>query len=150
MKRLVVVSFLLFSFALTAQPSASPEAAARAAVETFERGLAERKLALIEPVVADDLVALENGHRNDGWKDFRDNHLAPEMKEPAPAGMKTELIRIKASSDMAWAYSRTTFLSERRGQKREVTLWSAYVLERRAEGWKIVLLDWSIGSRPLE
>ena len=29
-----------------------------------------------------DVVVLENGRRNDGWADFRDNHLIPEFKEP--------------------------------------------------------------------
>lgn len=148
MKRIWLVA--LFCLAALAPATAqSPEDGARAAIAAFERGLAERKLALIEQVVAPDLVVLENGERNDGWADFRDNHLVAEMQEPAPAGAKTELLRIKAAADMAWAYSRMTFASTRRGQKREVTVWSAYVLERRDGAWKIVLLDWSVGSRPL-
>jgi ketosteroid isomerase-like protein len=141
---------LWFAFSTVAVAQAQPEADVRAAIATFERGLTERKLPLIESVVADDLVVFENGERNDGWVDFRDNHLVPELAEPAPAGAKTELVRIKATTDMAWAYSKMTFESTRRGQKREVTLWSVYVLEHRPVGWKIVLLAWSIGSRPLQ
>ena len=140
---------VLLLLATVSAQTTPPDPAPRDAIATFERGLHERKLALIESVVAEDLVVFENGERNDGWKDFRDNHLVPEMQEPAPAGATTELVRIKATADMAWAYSKTTFESTRRGQKRAVTLWSAYVLERRGGQWKIVLLDWSIGSRPL-
>jgi len=138
--------FLSLVLAMTAQPV--PDAGARAAVAQFELGLREHKLALIEGVVADDIVVLENGGRNDGWKDFRDHHLVPEMEEPAPPS-KTELVRLKVSSDMAWAYSKTTMQMVRRGVKTEVVVWSAYVLERRAGAWKIVLLDWSVGSHPL-
>ena len=29
----------------------------------------------IQALVSADVVVLENGHRNDGWTDFRDNHL---------------------------------------------------------------------------
>lgn len=149
MKRTVTAFLLLFALSPAAPAQSPPEAGAREAIATFERGLAERKLALIEQVVAPDLVVFENGERNDGWADFRDHHLVPEMQEPAPAGAKSELVRIKVAGEMAWAYSKSTFPSERRGQKREVTVWSAYVLEKRAGAWKIVLLDWSVGSRPL-
>jgi ketosteroid isomerase-like protein len=149
LKRSLLVALWCLTLLPFAASQSAPDSDVRAAIATFERGLNERKLPLIESVVADDLVVFENGERNDGWKDFRDHHLVPEMAEPAPAGATTELVRIKATADMAWAYSKTTFESTRRGQKREVTLWSAYVLERRGGQWKIVLLDWSIGSRPL-
>ena len=118
------------------------------AIATFEQGLRERKLALIEGVVANDIVVLENGGRNDGWADFRDNHLVPEMQEPATPS-KNELIKSAVKGDMAWAYSKTTMQTVRRGVKTEVVVWSAYVLERRDGAWKIVLLDWSVGSHPL-
>jgi len=142
---------LLFTFAaaLTFAAATSTEREAGQAIATFEQGLREHKLALIESVVANDIVVLENGGRNDGWADFRDNHLVPEMQEPA-APSSTELIKSTVKGDMAWAYSKTTLLTTRRGVKTEVTVWSAYVLERREGAWKIVLLDWSVGSHPVK
>lgn len=147
MKRSLVLALACACLPLAALAQ-SQVAEPQAAIAQFERGLQQRKLALIEQVVAPDIVVLENGERNNGWPDFRDNHLVPEMAEPATPA-QPELLRIHATSDMAWAYTRTTFASARRGQKREITVWSAYVLERRPDGWKIVLLDWSVGSRPL-
>ena len=80
----------------------------------------------------------ENGHRNDGWQDFRDNHLVPEMKEPKhPA--KGTLVRLRATPEMAWGYMRPRTVSH--------VLWSVYVLELRGQGWKIVSLDWSIAKQ---
>jgi ketosteroid isomerase-like protein len=94
------------------------------------------------------LVVFENGHRNDGWKDFRDNHLLPEMKEPAPPS-RSEIIRIAATQDMGWGYTKTEMtLTRRTGEKAEATLWSVYVLEKRNGSWKIVLLDWSMRVQP--
>src|SRR4051812_44592015 len=110
-------------FALPGGAQAKAERDVRTTLSTFEQGLQERKLPLIEKVVAEDIVVLENGERNDGWADFRDNHLVPEMQEPAPAA-KPELMRLTVKGDMAWAYSKTTFQSVRRGVKKEVVVWS--------------------------
>jgi len=53
-------------------------------VRRFHQALQERDVKSIEVLVDEDLVVFENGERNDGWADFRDNHLVPELQEPAP------------------------------------------------------------------
>jgi ketosteroid isomerase-like protein len=124
--------------------NSSSEETVRTIVLEFEKGLNERDLRRIEAVVAEDLVVLENGHRNEGWADFRDHHLIPEMKEPAPPS-KSEFITIKTSDRLAWAYTRTDMkLTRKAGEQIEARLWSVYVLEKRNRDWKIVLLDWSL------
>ena len=140
---LVSAAFIAIGSAAAQAPAASPEASVRSVIEQFEQGLAARDLSKIEPLMAADLVAFENGHRNDGWVDFRDHHLVPEMKEPMPPS-KAELVRLVATPQMGWGYTRTTMtLTRKDGSKVEVTLWSVYVVEKRAEEWKIVVLDWS-------
>lgn len=122
----------------------SSEETVRSIVLEFEKGLDERDLRRIEAVVAEDLVVFENGHRNEGWADFRDHHLVPEMKEPAPPA-KSEFVTIKTSDRLAWAYTKTDMkLTRRSGEQIEARLWSIYVLEKRKSGWKVVLLDWSL------
>lgn len=112
-------------------------------MQQFEKGLNDRDLKKIEAVVAEDLVAFENGHRNDGWAEFRDHHLVPEMKEPAPPS-KSEFVKAKASDEIAWAYTKTDMkLTKKSGEQVDARLWSVYVLEKRKGEWKIVLLDWS-------
>ena len=110
-------------------------------IRRFHEALQQRDLKTIESLVANDLVVFENGERNDGWADFRDHHLIPEMKEPAPE-TKWELVKVKTASDQAWGYTHETFTS-RRG--RELVVWSIVVLEKRGTDWKIVMLDWSVG-----
>lgn len=111
------------------------------AVQRFHAALQERDVKKIEALVSADLVVFENGERNNGWADFRDNHLIPEMKEPAPK-TRWELVKVKESGTMAWAYTHATFTSQK---GTALTLWSNFVLEKRGNEWKIVMLDWSIG-----
>lgn len=143
--RWLFASLLAGTMFVSAQSSSrSDEAAALAVVKSFEAGLQARDLKQIEKTAAEDIVVFENGHRNDGWVDFRDNHLAHELQEPATP-MKTELVKSKVTPQMAWVYTHSEFpVKTKAGSEVTATLWSVYVLEKRAASWKIVLLDWSI------
>ena len=127
-------------------PATPADREAAAIIARFERALQGRDVPGIAEVVADDIVVFENGHRNDGWNDFRDNHLIPEMKEAAPP-MKSQLLKVVAGPAMAWAYTRTDIFQAREGgQKATHRLWSVYILEKREGTWKITMLDWSIAK----
>lgn len=141
----VLVLFSLITvlqIAMVAQPSKNSHAAD--VIRKFEQGLNHRSLAEIESVVASDVVVLENGRRNKGWVDFRDNHLVPELKEPA-SPIRSELIKIMPSDVLTWAYTKSELkLADRTGKPVDALLWTVYVLEKRNGDWKIVLLDWSM------
>jgi hypothetical protein len=90
------------------------------------------------------VVFLENGHRNQGWADFRDNHLIPEFKEPAPPS-KWEFVKVVTSPGMAWGYTKQTIdVTEKDGKHAGYLVWSAYVLQKIGPAWKVLLLDWSV------
>lgn len=113
-------------------------------IEQFHQALERRDVAAIEALVSPDVVVLENGHRNDGWADFRDNHLAPEFKEPA-APSKWEFVKVVATPEMAWGYTKQTIAaSGKDGKPAGYLVWSAYVLQKAGSAWKVVLLDWSV------
>ncbi|HYH00221.1 MAG TPA: nuclear transport factor 2 family protein [Terriglobales bacterium] len=118
--------------------------AVRKVITQFHQALETRNLKAIESLVATDLVVFENGHRNDGWADFRDNHLIPEMQEPASMS-QWEIVRVAASDSMAWGYTKET-ISPKKGESSGANflLWSVYIMEKRQNEWKIVVLDWSI------
>lgn len=143
-KWIVVVTLLCATTLGFAQSESQNDVAVRAVVKQFEDGLNQRDLKKIEAIVAADMVAFENGQRNDTWADFRDNHLAPEMKEPATPS-KTELVRLETTEHMAWAYTKSDLtITRKNGDTVNAVLWTIYVLEKREKGWKIVVLDWSI------
>jgi ketosteroid isomerase-like protein len=142
MQKFVTTLFLLMT--LRCAWAASPASAARDIINQFQQGVAARDLAAVEKLVDPAIVVFENGHRNDGWPDFRDKHLKPEFEEPAPQS-KWELVRIEATPEMAWGYTKQIVpVTRKSGEKLELLVWSVYVL-RKTTGWKIVSLSWSIG-----
>jgi ketosteroid isomerase-like protein len=113
-------------------------------IQRFHQALDRHDVAAIEGLVSPDVVVLENGHRNDGWPDFRDNHLIPEFKEPATPS-KWEFVKVTASSEMAWGYTKQTISATGKdGKAAGYLVWSAYVLQKAGSTWKVVLLDWSV------
>ncbi len=113
-------------------------------IQQFHQALDRHDVAAIEALVSPDVVVLENGHRNDGWADFRDNHLVPEFKEPAMPS-KWEFVKVAASPEMAWGYTKQTIsVTGKDGKPGGYLVWSTYVLQKAGPIWKVVLLDWSV------
>lgn len=120
------------------------ESEVRRLVMSFERALTERSLVKVGSLVSPDIVVFENGHRNNGWEDFRDNHLKPEFEEPA-LQIKSEIVKVETTENMAWAYSRGAFsVKTARGENRSYELWSVYIFAGKESRCKIAVLDWSI------
>src|SRR5438552_6944520 len=81
MKRSLGLTVLLCSICFTAfAQTDSDETQVRKLINEFEAALAQKDIAKIESFVSMQIVVFENGYRNDGWQDFRDNHLIPEFK----------------------------------------------------------------------
>jgi ketosteroid isomerase-like protein len=137
--RIFAVLAMLICSAVAQAPGGDNEVSG--AITRFHEALQKRDVTAIEKLVSNDLVVFENGGRNDGWADFRDNHLIPEMKEPAPES-KWEIVRVERKGEMAWGYTSETFTSAK-GNK--LQLWSVFVLQKSGKEWKIRMLDWSIG-----
>jgi len=113
-------------------------------IRQFHQALDRHDVATIEALVSADVVVLENGHRNDGWPDFRDHHLIPEFKEPA-APSTWEFVKVAASSAMAWGYTKQTInATGKDGKPAGYLVWSTYVFQKAGSAWKVVLLDWSV------
>lgn len=115
----------------------TPEAEVRAAITAYQEALADRNIAHVQKVVGTDVVAIENGSRRQGWQEFRDRRLTPQFAHPAPPS-RWEIVKLNATGDMAWAYTKTLLASSRKG---DAVVWTVFVLERRGKEWKIVLLD---------
>ena len=144
MLRFLKVPLLLVALATTVFAAGPDEAGVKSVIQQFQQALERREVAAIEALVSPDVVVLENGHRNDGWADFRDNHLIPEFKEPA-APSKWEFVKVVTSSEMAWGYTKEIIdATGKDGKHVGYQVWSAYVLQKAGPTWKVVLLDWSV------
>lgn len=137
-----VLLVMVMSTALFAADSSDTDV--KDVIQKFQQAVERHNIAAVGSLVAPDIVVLENGHRNDGWIDFRDNHLIPEFKEPA-APSKWEFVKVVARSEMAWGYTKQTIdATSRNGKSASHLVWSMYVLQKSGPAWKVVLLDWSV------
>jgi ketosteroid isomerase-like protein len=142
--RFLKLPLLLVALATTVFAAGPDKAGVKSAIQQFQQALERHDVAAIEALVSPDVVVLENGHRNQGWADFRDNHLIPEFKEP-PAPSKWEFVKVVASSEMAWGYTKQPIdVTGKDGKHVGYLVWSAYVFQKVGPAWKLVLLDWSV------
>lgn len=144
MHRFSKLSLLLVAIAIPVFVAVPDEAGVKAIIQQFQQALERRDVAAIEALVSPDVVVLENGHRNQGWADFRDNHLIPEFKDAA-APSKLEFEKIVTSSEMGWGYTKQTIdVTGKDGKHTAYQVWSVYILQKIGPAWKVVLLDWSV------
>jgi ketosteroid isomerase-like protein len=142
--RFLKLPLLLVAIATTVFAAGPDETGVKGVIQQFQQALERRDVAAIEALVSPDVVVLENGHRNQGWADFRDNHLIPEFKDPA-APSKWEFEKVVSSSEMGWGYTKQTIdVTGKDGKHAGYLVWSAYVLQKTGSTWKVVLLDWSV------
>ena len=105
-------------------PGASSPASVRA-VEATIRALfaaAERNdLAALDTLYAgDSLTIIEGAGINRGWSDYRDHHLAPEMKEMKNFRYRPSDIAVHVSGEMAWAEFRYALQADVNGRAVDV------------------------------
>jgi ketosteroid isomerase-like protein len=102
----------------------------------FERG----DLAALDKLWANDegVTVFESGHANYGWADYRDHHLAPEIKEMKNVKYALSDIRAKVSGATAWATFKYALSADAGARRVEVSGLGTAVLERRGQEWRIV------------
>ncbi len=135
--RTAVLSCLLFLLIPLPASAETPESAVRAVITAYHDALADRNIAHVQKTVGNDVVSFENGSRREGWEQFRDRRLLPQFAHPAPA-THWEIVKLNASADIAWAYTKSLVASPGKG---DAVVWTVFVLERRGKEWKIVLVD---------
>lgn len=118
--------------------SPSEEASIRKVLAEYHAAMESRKVEKLAAVVTDDLLVLEGTHKNDGWADYRDKHIGPEMAEWTGFKIAGPVIsRLEVSGDLAYAVQEATITIVT--AKEPVVLLSAdtYVLVKTTKGWKI-------------
>lgn len=95
---------------------------------------------LLDSIWAHDegVTVFESGYANYGWEDYRDHHLKPEVEEMK--NVKYALSDIKPAVDgkTAWATFKYTISADYEGKRIDGNGLGTAVLQRRADGWKIV------------
>lgn len=138
----LVAILLIVLVPVLAQSGREADTDVREVITRFEAALQNHDVQAIEALVSPDIVVFENGHRNDGWRDFRDHHLLPEFKHSSTK-YGAEIVRVEVAPSLAWGYSR---MNRAYVHKKDNTpdVWTVYVLRKNGATWKIAVLNWSV------
>lgn len=145
------ISIVAFAFAVAATiigfnfyngvSAQSNEVKAVTDVLTREAQAVEKgDLAALDKIWAnsEDVTVFESGHANYGWNDYRNTHLAPELKEFKNTKYAFSDLKVKVDGKTAWAtfkYSLTADIGTRNIQSGGL---GTAVLEKRDGRWQIV------------
>jgi ketosteroid isomerase-like protein len=134
---MVILGFVLLS---TASAQTSEEKAITTVLQQNATGFAKNDMPMVERVWAnsDNVIVFEGGHANYGWADYRDNHLAPEMKEMKNTKYDFSDIRTKVSGNMAFATMKYEISGDIGARHVEGGGLATAVLEKIDGKWKIV------------
>ncbi len=87
---------------------------------------------------SEDVTVFESGHANYGWNDYRNNHLAPELKEFKNTKYAFSDLKVKVDGKTAWATFKYTLSAEINERKIESGGLATAILEKREGKWRIV------------
>ncbi len=133
---LIVVGLMGISFTGQAQP---PSEQVSHTLKAYAKAIESRDLVKIASLVdtTEQFSVFESGHVNIGWQDYRDHHLAPELKAFQAIQYRFQNIQVQAAENLAVATLRYTIhvtLPQKEISARGV---GTFVLVRQPDGWKI-------------
>ncbi len=130
--------------ALSGIAAQNDEAVIRDALLRSASSFANNDIGEAAKVWANDesLTIFESGHANYGWADYRDHHLVPEMGEMKNTKYEFSDMKIHLAGSTAWATMKYTIAADvmDKGKSRHVDAagLATAILEKRADGWRIV------------
>ena len=86
----------------------------------------------------EDVTVFESGHANYGWTDYRNSHLAPELKEFKNTKYTFSDLKVKVDGKTAWATFKYALAAEMGIRKIESGGLGTAILEKRVGRWQIV------------
>ena len=95
---------------------------------------------------SEDVTVFESGHANYGWTDYRNNHLAPELREFKNTKYAFSNLKIKVSGAMALATFKYTLSADFKERKTDSGGLGTAVLEKRRGKW--VIVHWHSSAPP--
>ena len=87
---------------------------------------------------SEDVTVFESGHANYGWNDYRNTHLAPELKEFKNTKYSFSDMKVKVDGKTAWVTFKYSLAAEMGTRKVESGGLGTAVLEKREGKWRIV------------
>lgn len=97
-------------------------------------------MAALDKLWANDesVSVFESGYANYGWNDYRNHHLAPELKEFKNTKYAFTDLKVKVDGKTAWATFKYTLAADMGTRKIESGGLGTAVFEKRDGKWRIV------------
>ena len=86
----------------------------------------------------ESVTVFESGHANYGWNDYRNTHLAPELKEFKNTKYAFSDLKVKVDGKTAWATFKYTLSADLGTRHVDSGGLATAVLEKRDGKWRIV------------
>lgn len=119
--------------------AASPEETAiRKVLADYQAAMKARSVVKLAAVVTDDLLILEGTHKNDGWADYRDKHIGPEMAEWKEFKIANPVIsRLEIAGALAYIVQEATYTIVAAEETVVMLGAETFVLGKTGKDWKI-------------
>ena len=121
------------------------QSAVRTIVALFAAAERSDFAALDTLYAGDSLLVVEGAGINRGWRDYRDNHLAPELKDFKPFRYRPIEIEARVVGELAWVTYRYALAADIGERKIDVIGRGTAILEKRGGKWIVRLTQ--TGSR---
>ena len=137
---LAIAAVVGFGFQPSVSAQTNEEKAVIAVLQQNATAFAKNDMATMNKiwVTNETLTIFESGHANYGWTDYRDHHLAPEMKEMKNTKYEFSDIKAKVSGSMAYATMKYTISGDSDGKHFDSAGLATAVLEKSGGRWRIV------------
>ena len=114
------------------------EADVRATLEALFRAVETGDMAALDTLYAgDSLTVVEGAGIDRGWAEYRDHHLAPELREMSGFQYRPAEIEAHVSGDVAWALFRYTIRGRAGERDLDLVGRGTAILERRGSRWVV-------------
>lgn len=123
-------------------PSGEPPEAdttrVRMLIEAVADGFESGDLASLDSIYHDSVTVFEGGSVERGWPAYRDEHLAPEIRELSDRRLRFDEVLVRLAGSTAWATGRYTLSATRDGERVSADGLATMVFRKRAGRWRLV------------
>jgi ketosteroid isomerase-like protein len=136
----LTTGFVALSFNSTASGQTDEVKAVTDVLTREAQAIEKGDLVTLDKIWANDesVTVFESGHANYGWTDYRNSHLAPELKEFKNTKYAFSDLKVKVDGKTAWATFKYTLVADIGTRNIQSGGLGTAILEKRNGNWRIV------------
>lgn len=128
------------------EPPEADTARVRKAIEAFALAFQTGDLAPLDTIYHESVTVYEDGRLDQGWLEYRDQHLLPEIAALTQRQLQFEDITVRLSGVTAWATCRYTLQALRDGEPVLARGLRTMIFRKVAGRWRLVHSHSSTGA----